>query len=157
MTRNYIRFTGKYGDLKKQWGFGFQRLYANNYMQWCNGDVRVWKKGGDVTVDGWTNYEYPMFCLFMNARRDGTKLEVSCGHIPIYAEREGDGVITEDVYKAKLDACTDPDGRLAVIHHYFAIYVKPETLALLTRMVDAGMIEDPTMTTRTDAAESLYN
>ena len=48
----YIKFTGKYNELKKM-GFEFQRLFANNYMQWCNEEmgIRVWKKGGDVTWD----------------------------------------------------------------------------------------------------------
>lgn len=46
----YIKFTGDYSKLKTM-GFTFQRLYASNYMQWCNDDTRVWKKGSDVTLD----------------------------------------------------------------------------------------------------------
>ena len=47
---SYIKFTGEFGKLKSM-GFEFQKLYASNYMQWCNDETRVWKKGCDVTMD----------------------------------------------------------------------------------------------------------
>jgi len=46
----YIKFTGKYEELKSK-GFEFQRLFANNYMQWFKYGIRVWRRGGDITYD----------------------------------------------------------------------------------------------------------
>jgi len=51
MTFKQIGFTGDYAQLKSM-GFEFQKLYAGNYMQWHHeeSDVRIWKKGADVTI-----------------------------------------------------------------------------------------------------------
>ena len=51
MTFKQIGFTGDYAQLKNM-GFEFQKLYAGNYMQWHHekADVRIWKKGADVTI-----------------------------------------------------------------------------------------------------------
>lgn len=65
--RKYIKFTGAYGKLKAM-GFAFQRLYAANYMQWCNGDTRVWKKGANVTHDRLTNFDGAFFEAYIAAR-----------------------------------------------------------------------------------------
>ncbi len=46
----YVRFTGDYAKLKEM-GYTFQKLYANNYMQWEKGGIRIWKKGSDITFD----------------------------------------------------------------------------------------------------------
>jgi hypothetical protein len=57
-----IKFTGDYSKLLSM-GFKFQKLYANNYMQWEKetqeylSSVRVWKKGSQITIDSLTNYE----------------------------------------------------------------------------------------------------
>lgn len=56
---NHLPFKGSFSGLKKE-GFKFQKLFANNYMQWCfnNGEeygphaIRVWKHlGGYVEID----------------------------------------------------------------------------------------------------------
>ena len=59
-TMRILKFIGSYKDLKPN-GFEFQRLYANNYMQWCKEidgqTIRVWKKGNDVEINalyGWS-------------------------------------------------------------------------------------------------------
>lgn len=68
MNKNtYIKFTGDFSKLKTM-GFTFQRLYANNYMQWCNDDTRVWKKGSDVTIGHLTNFEGEFFAQYMELR-----------------------------------------------------------------------------------------
>lgn len=46
----YVKFTGDFAQLKNM-GFKFQKLYANNYMQWEKGGFRVWKGAKDVTSD----------------------------------------------------------------------------------------------------------
>lgn len=56
----YVKFTGDYSKLKKM-GFTFQRLYASNYMQWENHGIRVWKRGGDVTLDNFDLYDVLRF------------------------------------------------------------------------------------------------
>lgn len=47
---HYVAFTGEYDQLKSM-GFEFQKLYANNYQQWNLEDLRVWKKGAELTFD----------------------------------------------------------------------------------------------------------
>lgn len=64
--RLYLAFHGDYNALKNR-GFVFQKLYANNYLQWALetekhlGYVRVWKRGAEVTVDELTNYAGSFF------------------------------------------------------------------------------------------------
>lgn len=53
----YVKFTGDYSKLKSM-GFTFQKLFANNYMQWEKDHFRVWKGGHDITHD-----EYNLFKL----------------------------------------------------------------------------------------------
>lgn len=53
----YVQFTGEYTKLKTI-GFKFQKLFANNYLQWNSGDYRVWKKGNDITNDRFTDAEF---------------------------------------------------------------------------------------------------
>ena len=55
--RGYVKFTGDYSKLKSM-GFTFQKLYANNYMQWERRSFRVWKKGHDIVHD-----DYNLFRL----------------------------------------------------------------------------------------------
>lgn len=62
-------------------GYEFQRLYANNYMQWSkpsDGEwsptTRVWKKGADVTMDALTNYEGAFFEMYMDHITNGIEL-----------------------------------------------------------------------------------
>jgi hypothetical protein len=37
--------------------YEFQKLYAPNYMQWHKNGVRIWKRGAELTLDDFTNYE----------------------------------------------------------------------------------------------------
>lgn len=46
----FVKFTGDFAQLKDL-GYSFQKLYAANYQQWNKDDLRVWKKGQDVTHD----------------------------------------------------------------------------------------------------------
>jgi len=56
----YVKFTGDYAKLKGM-GYKFQKLFASNYMQWNLGDLRVWKKGSDITYDDYDLYDYITF------------------------------------------------------------------------------------------------
>ena len=56
----YVKFTGDYSKLKSM-GYTFQRLYAANYMQWNRGDLRVWRKGSDITHDEFNLYDFISF------------------------------------------------------------------------------------------------
>lgn len=64
---SYIKFIGKYTDLKLQ-GFVFQKLYADNYMQWERDGVRVWKYGAEVTIDDVKGYEGDFLKLALGIR-----------------------------------------------------------------------------------------
>lgn len=57
---NYVRFTGDYAKLKTM-GYKFQKLYASNYMQWNRGDLRIWRKGSDITHDELDLYDFITF------------------------------------------------------------------------------------------------
>lgn len=46
----FVKFTGDFSELKKL-GYSFQKLYAANYQQWNKDNIRVWKKGQEVTHD----------------------------------------------------------------------------------------------------------
>ena len=76
----YIKFTGDYSKLKSM-GYEFQKLFANDYMQWSknSGDewsptTRIWKKGAEVTMDRLTNYEGVFFELYMEYKANGKEL-----------------------------------------------------------------------------------
>jgi len=56
----YVKFTGEYSKLKGM-GYVFQKLYAGNYMQWCNNGFRVWKRGSDITHDDVDLYKLVKF------------------------------------------------------------------------------------------------
>lgn len=56
----YVKFTGDYSKLKTI-GYKFQKLYASNYMQWNKGDLRVWRKGSDITHDEFNLYDFLSF------------------------------------------------------------------------------------------------
>ena len=64
-SRGYVKFTGDYSKLKGM-GFTFQKLFANNYMQWERNSFRVWKKGGANFARVKTNNLnewYALFCI----------------------------------------------------------------------------------------------
>lgn len=56
----YVKFLGDYSKLKSM-GFTFQKLYANNYMQWSKDGFRIWKKGGDITHDDYNLFKLIRF------------------------------------------------------------------------------------------------
>ncbi len=56
----YLKFTGKYAELKKM-GYSFQKLYAKNYMQWNKNGVRVWKNGAEITLENINAYKLIKF------------------------------------------------------------------------------------------------
>ncbi|MFA5312356.1 MAG: hypothetical protein WC375_03425 [Methanomassiliicoccales archaeon] len=65
MNRKYVKFIGKFADLKTI-GYKFQHMYANNYMCWTKhadpegyGDtVWIWKKGRDVEFNDINSLTY---------------------------------------------------------------------------------------------------
>ena len=76
----YIKFIGDYSKLKTM-GYEFQKLFANDYMQWSkrsDGEysptTRIWKKGAEVTMDRLTNYEGSFFELYMDYKQRGEEL-----------------------------------------------------------------------------------
>jgi hypothetical protein len=76
----YIKFTGDYSKLKSM-GYEFQKLFANDYMQWSKRSgneysptTRIWKKGAEVTMDRLTNYEGSFFELYMEYKTNGKEL-----------------------------------------------------------------------------------
>lgn len=76
----YIKFTGDYSKLLSM-GFEFQKLYANNYMQWSKGtgidwspETRVWKKGAEVTLDCIHTYEGVFFEKYLEYKTAGEPL-----------------------------------------------------------------------------------
>ena len=75
-----IKFTGDYSKLKTM-GYGFQKLYAGNYMQWYkqsggehSARTRIFKRGSDVCMDRLTNFEGPFFELYMDYKNRGEAL-----------------------------------------------------------------------------------
>lgn len=58
--RGYVKFTGDYSKLKSM-GFTFQKLFANNYMQWERDGFRVWKKGAELEHDEWKLFKLITF------------------------------------------------------------------------------------------------
>ena len=56
----YVKFTGDYSMLKSM-GFTFQKLFANNYMQWAKDGFRVWKRGHDITHDRYNLFKLVRF------------------------------------------------------------------------------------------------
>lgn len=61
-----LEFIGPFAELKTL-GFEFQRLYAANYMQWGHdaSDIRVWKKGREVTCNQLPEDMLAQMALFM--------------------------------------------------------------------------------------------
>jgi hypothetical protein len=132
MKKRYIRFNGDYSKLKKQ-GFKFQKLYAANYMQWCRPDLnlRVWKKGGDVTLGRYAGFEAEVLCILLNNpiienRRYGTI-------IPIYINRETNEVTQdkESYYK----------GFMNLEPGWESVPASPELYTFLLEWYNKGIIE----------------
>jgi len=74
-VKHYLKFTGEYNQLKSL-GFEFQKLYANDYLQWSKEEVRVWKKGAQVTIDCLTNYEGAFLKLLESNKANGKSMRV---------------------------------------------------------------------------------
>lgn len=73
LSNKYIKFKGDYSQLKNL-GFSFQKLYANNYMQWEKDGVRIFKKGSELTIGRISNFEgeflYKFLLVFENTDID---------------------------------------------------------------------------------------
>ena len=131
----YIKFVGAYSDLK-QAGFTFQKLYASNYMQWEKDGFRVWKKGGDMTIDRYKNVEGELLHLLLANRKTLTSLLYGtplCGGLQIGINYES--------YRVKVTRkhiSLDDD-------EWSAQLVSVDTIRRLFTMVDTGFIEVGTL------------
>lgn len=72
-----IEFTGPFAELKTL-GFEFQRLYAMNYMQWHHepSQIRVWKKGRDVTCNQLPDDMLAQVLLFLEHNQTFNKARI---------------------------------------------------------------------------------
>lgn len=141
-TYKYIRFLGDYSKLKSM-GFAFQKLYASNYMQWCKGTTRVWKKGQEVTHDRLTNFEGAFFELYLQCKKNG---EEPPFHKTAYRGKEYLRVYTD---RGDWSATFNPDkyreNQHAPIEEYDpkieSVCLVREDLSVLDRFYDLGWVE----------------
>ena len=139
----YIKFTGEYSKLKSM-GFTSQRLYAGNYMQWCNNDTRVWKKGAEVTMGRLTNFEGLFFELYTETNPEDLEF-TRYGHLPVILDRKGNSVSFN--YKEYLQyerECWD-NGTFSDLE---VVYLDKEYLAPLDEFIRLGWVELATFTRR---------
>jgi len=99
MNYKHIHFKGDYAKLKSM-GYAFQKLYASNYMQWCSdkgeGDLRVWKKGAELTITPFINNEGSLLEQLIKHRESGTPLQLKHGVVPIWIHRENGEISFDD-------------------------------------------------------------
>jgi len=99
MTHQYIKFTGDYSKLKSM-GYAFQRLYAGNYMQWCSengeGDLRVWKRGAELTIGPFINHEGALLAQLIEYRESDTVLKLKYNCVPIWIHNDSGEVSFDD-------------------------------------------------------------
>lgn len=83
VMRKYIRFIGKYPDLKKM-GYKFTRMFARNYMCWhkttdpegyCKG-IWIWKMGNEVEFADLHHLSYLVLEALQNGQ-DGKYLAIN--------------------------------------------------------------------------------
>ncbi len=137
MLNKYIRFTGDYGKLKSM-GFGFQRLFAGNYMQWCNKNTRVWKRGTEVTHDRLTNFEGAFLELYLAT--DDLPID-DRGHLRVFTDRENDSVSFDqqawiDEGRARMK---DPENDK--LYNHDVVYLSSVDLEPLGELIDLGWVE----------------
>ena len=134
----YIKFTGEYGKLRSM-GFVFQRLFANNYMQWCNKNTRVWKNGAEVTHDRLTNFEGPFLELYMAT--DDLPID-DRGCLRVYTNRKNHSVSFDDQQawveegRARME---DPENE--ELYNLDCVYLHAVDLEPLGELIDLGWVE----------------
>jgi len=81
MTAPHLKFTGNVKNLKTM-GFEFQKLFADNRMQWSKEDLkhihytRIWKAGNRIALDALVNYEGRFFESFFHREKEGLPIDV---------------------------------------------------------------------------------
>lgn len=105
MGHKYIKFTGDFGKLKSM-GYEFGKLFASNYMQWSRGGTRVWKKGGDVTLERVLNHTGVFFEVYM-ANRNNLPWQTISGRDRLYVVvNQEDGTVSFD-YESYVAECRE--------------------------------------------------
>lgn len=137
MEHKYIKFTGDYSKLKTM-DYEFQKLYAGNYMQWCNDGTRIWKKGGDVTIDRLTNFEGSFFEKYLAEKPEpwGERSKA----IRVITNRE-DGTVTFDynVYiEMQKRLFADPEN---ASYDHECVLISTRMLAPLDKLIELGWVE----------------
>lgn len=135
---SFIRFTGDYSKLKSM-GYGFQKLYAANYMQWCNGDTRVWKKGAEVTLDTLTNFEGPFFELLMLHLDNRIPIEFRHNCLAVICNGDDHTVsLDRTAYRKQWDDMIDGKD---VPYTLTESLVRRESLDPLLKLINLGWVE----------------
>ena len=149
----YIKFIGDYSKLKSM-GYGFQKLFANNYMQWSkhsgneySPSTRIWKKGTDVTIDQLTNYEGSFFELYTS----GENLPWSTG---VFTKTPALRIVTNNRdYSVSFDyqAYIEQERRNFELyeagkddeasHNLSVVWLTKEHLAALDELIELGWVE----------------
>lgn len=154
----YIKFTGDYSKLKSM-GYEFQKLFANDYMQWSKASdgeysptTRIWKKGAEVTMDRLTNYEGVFFELYMEYKTNGKELPWHTSNF--FRKHTTLRVITNNVdYTVSFDYNTyieqeranhiawDKDKDANTTHDLQSVPMDIKTLAALDELIALGWVE----------------
>ena len=100
--QGYLKFTGKFGELKKM-GYRFQRMYAANYMCWNKNGIYIYKKGSDITSG-----EYDLYQLLTLLQSDSQLLRRDSGRISFYIVYSNDGTfeyreVTEENHRLAME------------------------------------------------------
>lgn len=154
MGYKHIHFKGEYAKLKSM-GYQFQRLYAGNYMQWCSdggeGELRVWKRGAQLTVGPFLNCDGNLLEKLIALRESGTQLMVRYGFIPVWVNRQSNEVSFDDDTHSKeeidhmilihdaIKANESPEN--IPPYNWYKIEVKPQLIADIMKLYDMGWIE----------------
>tara|TARA_Y100001001_G_scaffold152479_1_gene165148 strand:- start:293 stop:829 length:537 start_codon:yes stop_codon:yes gene_type:complete len=154
-----LAFHGDYSALKGM-GFTFQKLYADNYMQWeletrkHLSSVRIWKRQPQVTVDCLTNFEGSFFQLLLDYRTAGKPLSItSLQCIECVKDLDTYSVLMGDeakaLYRAQQQAFIDyldqsNDGNDKSVpepqHRYEMLIVAPADIQPVMNLIDMGWI-----------------
>jgi hypothetical protein len=150
----YIKFTGDYSKLKSM-GYVFQRLFAGNYMQWCSdggeGELRVWKRGAELTIGRYINHEGDFLYHLLKYREDDKPLPLKHNCVPVWIQNETDKVSLDDAthwegYMAnmmlwndaiKADESTDD----LPLYEWSQVPAKPKLIKDVMELYDMGWIE----------------
>lgn len=148
MKMKSIGFTGDYSQLKKM-GFEFQKLYAGNYMQWCHNesDVRIWKKGADVTISSMNGMEGQVLQMMIDGVKFKTRTYGDRVHLTMYKNEvtntlslDEDAYVTEGRAQMAAYKNTPPEDYVSKPRVLTALYVKLETMNMLQTLGKLGWI-----------------